>query len=220
MPTRSKAEKKRIEKRIRIEKTVIPIVSVVGVALFIVVCALIGKSGLIDKTASETPAPTVDPCFEAADALKAALGGSVTQGDGFSSLSYKSTPDGSDATVNYYIKNGVLCMKLVRKLPSVLTDPTPEPTEDMFETVPGNATEVPSTEAEDALNAAAEEILKALSEVYEGGESSLSEEDVASAVKTLADGTTTKTSLIFGIFLVEFKYTKADRILTVVCEPA
>lgn len=220
MPTRSKAEKKRIEKRIRIEKTLVPIVSVVGIALFIVVCALLGKNGVIGGKANETPAPTADPCFTAANALKDAIGGSVTQGDGFSSLAYESSPDGSDATVNYYMKNGVLCTKLVRKLPSVLTDPTPAPTEDMFETVPGNATEAPSTEADDALISTAAEILKALSLVDPGGESSLSEEDIASALKTLADGTATKTSLIFGIYVVEFKYTKADRILTVVCEPA
>lgn len=50
MPTRSKAEKQRIEKRIRIEKTVVPIVSVVGIAVFIVICALLGKSGALVKT--------------------------------------------------------------------------------------------------------------------------------------------------------------------------
>lgn len=220
MPTRSKAEKQRIEKRIRIEKTVVPIVSVVGIAVFIVICALLGKSGALVKTTGETPSPTTDPCAEAAAKLKTVLGGSVTTGDGFSSLSYKCAPDQTDATVNYYLKNGVLCMKMVRKLPSVLTDPTPAPTEDIFEDTSSLGTESPDDGSDKAVETVSGEIVSALQLVSEQGENPNTASGVFDALKLIIDGTASKASLIYGIYIVELKYSKADKILTVVCEPA
>lgn len=219
MPTRSKAEKQRIEKRLRLEKTAGPIAAVIGIAVFVAVCALLGRSGVLGKSSGNSAIEN-DKCAAAAESLKNVFGGNVTIGDGFAALAYKTLPDESDATVNYYEKNGVLCMKMVRKLPSAVTDPSPKPTDDMFEDTDPDISGEQQNDSVELLDALSDEILYALFNLNDESGSSITKAQIAYDLNLLISGAASRSSEVYGIYLVEFKYSKADGLLTAVCEPA
>lgn len=200
----------------RFEKTVIPALCVAAVAAFIILCAVFGKKNLTGQYGGNpTPAPTEDPCYEAIHALAAELGGEYTDGKDLSSLSYKSKADDTFATVTAYCKSGVLCMQIVRTLEP---DESPQQTEDMFE---GStfSTQEPDNDSSQKLDMIAEELLLCLSHAAAPSDRDDALAKIRGALDILLAGSS-KTSFVYGIRLAEFKYSKTDKLLTVVLEPA
>ena len=215
MSDRNSGEKAKIEKRLRLERTVIPVVCVLAVAAFIVLCAVFGKNGL---TAGDAPAaPTEDPCVAAIHGLAEKLGGEYTDGKDMSSLSFKSAADGTYATVSAYCRSGVLCMQIVRTL---ALPEEPEATEDMFENTDISTPDPSRTDEMTAmLEAIADEILLCLEQVETPPDAEDAGSKVLAALGQIADGGASKASFVYGIRLAEFKYSKTDKLLTVICEP-
>ena len=142
-------------------------------------------------------------------------GTEYTDGKDLSSLSYKSKADDTFATVTAYCKSGVLCMQIVRTLEP---DESPQPTEDMFE---GSSfsTQQPDNVSSQKLDMIAEEILLCMSHAVAPSDRDDALAKIRGALDILLAGSS-KTSFVYGIRLAEFKYSKTDKLLTVVLEPA
>ena len=214
MATRTKGEREAAEKKRRIERTVIPIVCALAVAVFIVLSALFGKTR--DRIEPEpTPAPTEDPMIPTAERLKELLKGSLVSTTGFSVISYQSEEDGAFGTVTVYPKSEIVCLRITRSL-YLEPAPTQDPYADMFET-PGK-TEVPKVTGEPSdAEIIKDELVKILTCAY--GQGPEAGESIASSVQRLLDGAK-KAGAVYCIYLLEFEYSEADCILTVTCEPA
>lgn len=217
MATRTKGERSSIEKKQRIERTVIPLVCAVAVAVFILLGAVLGKKpAKIEPEA--TPAPTEDPIVPTADKLAELLGGSVVSTATFSVVSYQSRADGAYGTVTVYPKSELVCLRTVR---SVYRAPevTPDPYEDMFESTV--KTEEPEAVGDPTdIQTAAAELLSILECAYGPSANEGAGESIASAISRLIADGAKKSSCVYGIYLLEFEYSPSDALLTLTCEPA
>lgn len=217
MTARTQAEKARIEKRIRIERTVIPVVCVIAVAVFVVLCAVFGKKHAPDEAEA---LPSQAPFETVIAALQKELGGEITGGDGMASLSYKSSADDRYAAVSAYMKSGVLCLSVTHPFESAKVKPTPEPTEDIFgftsPTATAKATDAPDT----YVLALTEELVKCFSKVHLPLYDDNVSERIFEALSTLRRGEVKKTNVIFGVYMLKFNYSDDDGLLYAVCEPA
>lgn len=233
MPTRNKAEKERSEKRIRAERIVIPAVFVAAVAAFIVIGAAFGKTAKpSDSSAAptekvsvptDTPAPTEAPYSAVIRILAASFRGEISDGSNFSSLSYKSSADGSSPVVTAYLKSGVLSMQIVRSMEQFKIESSPEATEDMFSGIGIGNTDAPdntSAVSENKYSQIAEELFACISAVHDPEDPSDVKAAIEGRLTSLAAGTVKKAEMVFGVYIVEFKYSSSDGVLTVVCEPA
>ena len=222
---RTAAEKAKIEKRVRIEKTLIPIICVLGLAVFIVMSALMGKNAVQSSELSGTPSPTEDPCYPLIRSMAKDLDGTVTEGDGFAAVSYPCSLDGKDVVVSAYTKKGVLCMQLTGCFPlSHKEEETaaPSQTQSMFviDNTPAPSQTTAATAAPSFDDADYDkEILKCLSYLSEPKDRESSLKQIKSALNVLASGKAKKSSCIYGIYLVEFSWSEADSILKMICEP-
>lgn len=214
MATRTKGEREAAEKKRRIERTVIPIICALAIAVFIVLSALFGKAR--DRIEPEpTPAPTEDPIIPTAENLKELLDGKAVTASGFSVVSYQSETDGAYGTVTVYPKNELVCLRVTRSL-YLESEPTPDPYADMFENpVKTEGPEVTGDASE--AEVVCDELIRILTCAY--GQGPEAGDSIVSAVRRLLDGAK-KTSAVYGIYLLEFEYSEADCILTLTCEPA
>lgn len=223
MPTRNKAEKKKIEDRAKLERIIVPIIFVIGIAAFIIISAIMGKnSRLIEPAVSDTT-PEPDPCAAVIAELAEEFGGSATYGDKTASLSFKSPADGAMPVVTAYMKSGVLCARITREAAfgSKKQPDDPEPTEDLFGD--NSETVLPSGadyEEDAAILPLAQEICRCLCCVYEPEDMESAVRKTAEILRSFSEGTAQKSNMVFGIYLVEFRYSDTDGILTAVCEPA
>lgn len=222
MPTRNKAEKKKIERRSRLERIIVPVVFVVGIAAFIAVSIIIGGKSQPIEPSSSSSTPEPDLCAAAADALSDKLGGEVTYGDKQASLSFTSSADGAKPVFTAYMKNGVLCVRITRDFAfsNENTTPKPDATEDLFGETPGNASSGSDNEKNIGIASVAGEICDCICCVYEPDDPTSSAARIEEILRSFADGTLKKANMVFGVYLVEFKYSETDGILSVVCEPA
>lgn len=216
MATRSKGEIAKIERRMRIERTVLPVLCVLGVAVFVVLCAVFGKKRGGEE---EEIAPTPAPYSYAILSLRDSLGGDITNGDKFTSLTYKSNSDGRYASVNAYLKSGVLCMSVTHPFEVKKAEPTAEPTEDIFGGSVSTSS-VPTEEPEDRyLTMLADELTLCFSKVYVPSGDDDASERIGAALISLKDGAK-KANVIYGIYMLKFERLESDGLLTVTCEPA
>lgn len=223
MPTRTAGEKARIEKRIRLEKTILPVVCVLGIAAFILISALLGKTGseANDPMPEFTPAPTEDPAFTVIKAVSAKTGASYTSGTEAYTLSYKSPADGEFGTVTTFDKQGMLCMRIRRPFAQKDAEASEDPFSQMFEPTPMPTAGAGKTEDNEAeLISVANEICGFLSYVYEPESSDDVSGKIVSALKNIRSGEETKANIIYGVYLLSIEYMKADGILSVTCSPA
>lgn len=226
----SGGEKARIEKRMRRERIVIPIVCAAAVAAFIIVCAVLGKkdsgSGYKEAETTFTPAPTEDPCFPLMRNMAQELGGSCTEGDGFASVSFVSEVDGKSVIVSSHTDSGIVCMQLARSFVperNVKETSAPAATEsifviDMTDEPKTVGTPVPAA-VEYEIEPYAEEICRCIGHLVSGGVTASVSEEIASALRSFADGSSKKASIVFGVYLLELSYSKDDSMLKMKCEP-
>lgn len=196
----------------------IPLVCVLAVAAFILLSAILGKKSGEKIEPEATPAPTEDPIVPTVEALKADLGGEFISTGSFSVLSYTSKVDGSYGTVTVYGKNEVLSIRITRSLYAE-PEPTEDPFSDMFEVVP---TPIPSEKADSSSDtkAVAGEICAVLEHAYPAPDKDQALRETSAALDRLLVDGAKKTSIVYGIYVVEFAYSAVDCIVTVTCEPA
>lgn len=221
MPTRTAGEKAKIEKRIRLERTLLPVVCVLGIAAFILISALLGKTSTQSAEPELTPAPTEDPALTAIDAVMGSFSGDMKSGGDAYMLSYRSPYDGEFGTVSTYDKQGMLCMKIVRPFFEAEPEPTEDPFSQMFEPTPVPTQGAGETEApNESIIGISDELCSLLSFVYKPSPSDDVSGKLTSALVSIWMGEQTKASIIYGVYLLKLEYDSSDRILTVTCAPA
>ena len=227
---RNTGEKEKIEKRMRIERTVIPFISVTAIAVFIIIGATVGRkhdSKDVDLDLLNTPAPTEDPCFPLIRNMSLKLDGTYTEADGFSTLCLKSRADNADTIITSYTKSGIVCMQIIRSMgagTAAFDEPSPTPTEALFYVdriaAPTPTQYDPVSDILSNIGSIATELQEYLSFLYEPAESSETIKMLRRSLNTLVSGEAKKTSFVYGIYLVELSYSKNDYMLKIVCEPA
>ncbi|MCR5808376.1 MAG: hypothetical protein K6G56_02315 [Clostridiales bacterium] len=220
MAGRTKAEKSRIEKRMRAERTVIPIVCVLAVAAFIVIAAVFGKtgSGTLAKTTPEpTAEPTEYPFITIVGRMAEELEGEKVIGEDYADFSFRSPVDGSSVTAHVYLKSGLACIKTVRTLEKK-SDEAVDP-DDPFGDVYADESEKPG-ESDDLENDIASELVRIVSFVYSPADGEKALHDVKDALVKIRAGELQKTDIVFGAYIMSFDYSEADKLLTVICEPS
>ena len=218
---RTPGEKEKVEKRIRIEKAVIPIVCVIAVSAFILISAVLGKNRVKDTSApqtTETPAPTVSPCSELIESLYKRFNGEINEGTDSASLFFKSPTDGADVTVIAYLSSGETCLRIVRNADAgryaVIT--TPDVTESIFIV---DRTEQPEAEISYDCSALAGELSDIISALTLDGDSAELRKSLDEKLVMLLSGGAKKASVICGARMIELEYNASDGILKVTVEP-
>ena len=203
----------------RIEKTILPIVCVLGIAAFIILSSIIGKNrSTVEPEA--TPEPTQDPVHAAIIAVQDEMGGTLAEGTDSSILSYQSRVDGEFGTVTVFSKQGMLCMRIVRPFEAVIKETTEDPFEDMFETGT-DPTEAAGESPDDAfLTGVAEEIGFMLFRISQPENSADFTAKLLSALRSIRTGEEKKANILFGVYMVKLEFADSDRLLTVTCAPA
>lgn len=226
---RTPAEKERIEKRIRLEKTIIPILCVFALALFIILSAVFGKRSISPSDQSDiepTPAATQDPVLAAIEGLHGKLGGSISSAQDSSALSFVSPAGSKPSVITVYNKAERLCMRLTEEVGVEFASAAPEvqDTESLFvidntEKPDKTASQTPKVSS-DYVVSMTEEICGYLSFINEDAYDTGFTSTFSSKLEQLFSGNTKKASLIFGLYLVELEYSSSDGILHMRCEPA
>ena len=202
----------------RIERTVLPVLCVLGVAVFVVLCAVFGKK---QKGNEDSAEPTYPPCEAVIVSLHNELGGEMTNGDGLSSLSYRSAADGKYATVTAYMRSGVLCLSVTRPFESVKPVSTPEPTEDIFGGIGApSETAAVSEETDEYVKALFDELIKCFSKLYVPLYDDNAAERIEEALRSMRRGDAKKANVLFGIYMLKLSFSEDDGLLFAVCEPA
>lgn len=194
-----------------------PIVCVIGIAVFVVLCAVFGRNKGAEP---EEASPTEAPFFEVVEALQKKFGGDITRGDNFSSLSYRSESDGKFATANAYLKSGVICMSLTHPFESVKVKTTPEPTEDIFGNTPKPTEQVNTGKKDEYVEKLSDELLYCFTRLYMPPADDDAYGRIGDALTSLRSSEVKKVNVIFGIYLLKFSFSDDDGLLTVTCEPA
>lgn len=205
----------------RIEKAVLPIVCVLGIAAFIIVSALLGKHGN-NTEPQATPEPTEDPLHAAALSINADMGGRLAESDDSYIISYQSAFDGEFGTVTAYRKQGMPCIRVIRPFETAAPEENEDPFAGMFD-VPGEPTEKAgegAVEADEYAKAIAEELEPMLKKVYQPDSSDDVSSKLVSALTLLRTGEEKKANVLFGIYVVKLEYSDSDCLLTVTCAPA
>ena len=204
------------------EKTVIPIVCVLGLAVFIVLASVLGKKAGF-STAKTTPIPTAEPTerpyITAASSMAGETSGELLEGSDFSAVTFKSSIDDEPVKVNYYLKSGVLCVKLARSFSVREKLPDETPYDDPFSDDEPIETCEPPLDME-YLEKAADELLYCIGFAYLPSEPDTAKADIISALSIIYTDTANKAETVFGVYLLKFSYSEADKLLTVVCEPS
>ena len=197
MPTRSKGEKAKIEKRIRTENTVRTVVVVSAIAVFIVL-SIVFKDSKSQRTilAEQTPAPTLEPCLRAVFDMGMHYGKSFSQGKDVYLLSFLSEADGHEVTVKLYKKDGVACMKIVREITYIEVEMVQEGIFDKWHTQPIKEEE--SAE----LKAVSNELADCLGYLYENQNSEGIGAKVYSSIFSLLSTGNTDTSFLYGSYKI------------------
>lgn len=218
MPTRSPGEAAKIRKKMKLEKLLLPILSVFVVAVFIILCSLLGKTEKGSEP-SATIEPSPAPYADLIHGLAAKLGGEFTDGDKLSTLSFKSSKDGEYAAVTSYMKSGIVCMSITRPLHT--DDAEPEPTEeDIFGDNDPDTTTAPSDTAMSANANIAEELFSCISMLPSHSESNDLTDSITKALDSFTNGSAKKANILYGIYMIKLSYSQDDELLSVVCEPA
>lgn len=208
MATRTAAEKEKIEKRMRAERIIVPIVCAAAIAAFIILCAVFGKdkaSG-VSANASETPAPTEEPCFELIKRMAGSFNAEVIEGERSASLSFKSEVDNNFVTVKSYDKDGVVCLQIARKLEFIKS----------FDGLFVEPDEV--DRSAQRREEYAEELCSLL--VFLNGSDTEPDlkNDIMTALASFQEGKASKASVVMGVYVVTMSYSKTDGMMKVVCE--
>ena len=215
MPTRSKGEKAKIEKRIRTENTVRTVVIVFAIAVFIVL-SIVFKDSKSQRTimAEQTPAPTLEPCLRAAFDMGMYYKKSFSQGKDIYLLSFRSEADAREVTVKLYKKDGIACMKIVREITYIEVEMVQEGMFEKWHTQPIKEEE--SAE----LKAVSKELADCLSYLYEGQNSEGIESKVYSSILSLFSTGNTDTSFLYGTYKININIDNASVCtLTLTFEP-
>ena len=221
---RTPAEKERLEKKQRLERTLIPVVCVIALAVFVILSAVFAKK---ERSASEgtaaagTAAPSEAPFAAVMDKLYAEFHGERSDTDDSSTLACKSPIDGEGMSVTVYEKGGRICMRVVRSIPAGTAGaPAPAYTESIFIVdqmdSPSAASAAPAPIPDSSP--VAEELVRLLGILAPTSD----EGDLLETLKTKLDllfsGGSKKASVLCGAYVIKLSYSESDSLMTVECE--
>lgn len=204
MPTRTKGEKERAQKRVRTEKLLMILLAVFALSVFIIL-SFVFK----DKTEPNAP-DDADVCLNSANAISSRYNGGIIQSGKAYIVSFASPSDGKNVSIRVYLKNSVESMEIVREIAA----PQPAPTS-MFVGDEENA-----APTEDAMfGSISSEITDYLAYIEGFGDTTELNSKLSDALDSLDASKTSKRTLLFGAYLITVGFSPSDMLLTVTCEP-
>lgn len=212
-----KDELDKLNKKKKVEKIILFFAGTLVIGAYFTISLVFGKLDFGSVFgALNTPEPTLEPNCDIANRIASAHGVSITTGKNNASLSFESKADGAHTVVVCYMKSEFICMRIVRDM-SANNKPKDTEEPDGFSDIGGD-TQDETDDINGISQNAAYETARLLSYLDDLDSSGLGKR-ISSELNGLSLDKDFSSSLVSGIYLIEFKYKSESSLLTVTCEP-